>query len=126
MGKRELGGGGDFEKTPIVSISAGPGIKFTGKMLTLGREVKVGLGVKWVYDFEIHDTNAPTIIKNDKGGFDEVEVGEFQKVSIFATKLLHGKLSNAKIGEVIEIEYTGKERGKKGQSYHNFIVSVVE
>lgn len=125
MGKRELGGG-NFEVVPIVSISEKPGIKFVGKLLDKGQEVKAGMGTKWLYNFELHDTDANTVIKNDKGGYDEVNVKEFDKVCVFATALLNRKLSMAQVGELIEIEYTGKEKGKKGQAYHNFVVSVVE
>lgn len=125
MGKRELGGG-NFEIVPIVGISEKPGIKFVGKLLDKGQEVKAGMGIKWLYSFELHDTDANTVVKNEKGGYDEVEVKQFDKVCIFATALLNRKLSMAKIGELVEIEYVGKEKGKKGQAYHNFIVSVVE
>lgn len=125
MGKRELGGG-NFEVVPIIGISEKPGVKFVGKLLDKGQEVKAGMGTKWLYTFELHDTDANVVVKNDKDGYDEVDVKQYDKVCIFATALLNRKLSMANVGEIIEIEYTGKDRGKKGQSYHNFIVSVIE
>lgn len=125
MAKRELGGS-SFEVVPIISITEKPGNKFVGKLLDKGQEVKAGMGVKWIYTFDLHDTDCSTVIKNDKGGYDDVPVKQYDKVCLFATKLLNRKLSMANVGEVVEIEYKGKEKGKKGQAYHDFIVSVVE
>ena len=126
MAKRELGSKGDFEVIPIVNITEKPGINFVGKMLDKGKEVKIGVYKKWVYAFELHDTDASTVVKGDDGKFTEVGVKEFDKVNIFASKLLNDKLSMGNVGEVIEINYKGMTKGKAGQEYHDFLVSVVE
>lgn len=126
MGKRELAGT-EFEKTPSIGLTMQPGSKFTGKLLGSGKEYKNSSGhTKWIYEFEIHDTTAPTTIKNDDGSYSDVDVEQYQRVAVFATGPLDKKLKQAKVGEVIEIEYKGKKPQKKGNPFHDFIVSVVE
>lgn len=129
MAKRELGGGTmeASQRTPIVNLTSAPGLKFTGKILDKGTEVKLAVGsTKWVYNFEVHDTDAPIVIKNASNEYETVDVEQYDKVAIFATKLLNRKLSQAQVGDIIEITYTGKDKGKQGQSYHNYTVMVVE
>lgn len=124
---------GNQSNNPLVNLTDTVGGKFTGTMLSKGREVKTSLGgVKFAYDFAVVDADVDFVLKTTKKDaegkfiYEKVDVNEGDRVTILATVPLNSKLIEAELGQTIEIEYLGKMKSKKGNQFHSFSVFVVE
>jgi hypothetical protein len=119
---------GNMEKTPVIGVNRKVGGYFKGTLVsTQAREVKLRKGKGYVYEFLANDTDFPVEMKNDKTQkYDEVDIEPGQKVSMFASTVLHRALSNAQAnGKEITITYLGKEAGPNGD-YHNYDVEQAD
>jgi hypothetical protein len=119
----------EIKRTPLVQIvdkdPKSIGRYFVGILKGGPRIVRMKRGSGKVYELTILDTNAPLVMKNDKGGYSEVEVAEGDLVSVFAPTALAGMLDQAKVGEKVRFEYTGLKQTKKGTDYHSFTGEVL-
>jgi hypothetical protein len=104
---RELNGGnsGDYNRTVDVIKEYGVGSEFVGTYLS-SKEINTKKGKATLHTFRLED-------------------GE--EVDIFGKTVLNSRLSDAEVGDLLEIEYLGMENGKSGgNDYHNFNVFLVE
>lgn len=132
--KRELKGGGG-EKTPFVQLTARLGSRFVGKYIGFKQEV-IGAfpkNPKYLHSLAVVDGDSSVQKQTDeldeKGRkiCVEAEVKAGAIVAVFATKQLHGKLSQVKPGDLVEIIYNGKAKSAKGPNqFHDFTVNLLE
>lgn len=120
MAKRELKGSGGA-LTPTVKLSQKDGSKFIGVL----EGSKPGTYGK-IFQFKVEDTDAPITLKEGEH-IKEVDVKVGDLVAVFGSGQLGEKLSQAKIGEKIEIVFKGKKLNPNtGRYFNDYSANVIE
>lgn len=91
------------ESAPTHDFKTSP--KFIGKLVRI--ESGVGSNESMLYTFEVPTADGKTELK-----------------AVWGSTVLDTRLKNVKIGEIVKIEFLGKEKSKdrKGATYNNFDV----
>ena len=116
------------EVTPVMSITAKKGGYLEGKIVKMGREVKIGPNKDWlyyVYELSVADSDLPVQVKKD-GKYVDTDINEGDTVSFFATKKLHALLSVFDEGAKVRIVYNGKKDTGQKNPAHDFTVKMVK
>jgi hypothetical protein len=110
----------------LVQIKEKEGVTFVGKLLDMGKEVKLKRGKTMVFTFQAEDGTANYVKKDEKGNYAPAEVKEGEEVSLFAPTVLTKALLKSSVGKRIKITYLGLVQPDSGGSeYHSFDVEEI-
>jgi|SRR5579871_553244 len=115
---------GQQNSTPIVGLISKVGNYLIGTLKGGPRIVRLKRGSGQVFEFELLETNSP-VQKKVGDQYVQVETKQGDTVSVFAPTALAGALKEAKMGEIIQMEYLGKKLNKAGTEFHGFQVDAL-
>lgn len=109
-----------MKNDPAVRLQARKGSTFRGRFLG-SKAIVINKAPSQLHEFEVLGGDAIVTLKTGSGDPVEVDVNVGDKVNIFGSKVIDGKLSFAEVGQIIEFTYLGK----KGRM-NDYKIEVVE